>query len=97
MRVSWVNPRWLQTHGDYRLAAGKRFIPAAPIPRRPLHRLPMCWAGLCGGRVESDASGLWFQCHTCDRVSGFVPRDELDRQIDSAIAEQHSKKEGTDA
>ena len=49
-------------------------------------RFPLCWLKLCGGRVESDATGLWFECATCRERSGFVPRAELDRMTDRAIA-----------
>lgn len=71
--ISRVNDKWVQTHGDYRQAIGKRFLPALPQPRRPLHRLPLCLLGLCGRHCDSDMNGVWQECSTCGRVSEFAP------------------------
>ena len=53
---------------------------------RPWWRLPVCLLEWCGGQVESDATGLWWQCGTCGVRKGFVPRATLDRQIDYALS-----------
>jgi hypothetical protein len=40
----------------------------------PWWRLPLCWARLCGGSVQSSNTHLWFQCATCGRCSASVER-----------------------
>lgn len=74
--IERVNDRWVQTHGDYRQAIGERFLPALPEPKRPWYRLPLCLTGNCGGRIESDHVGAWWQCNTCQRVKHYMPRAE---------------------
>lgn len=41
---------------------------------RPWWRLPLCWASLCGGRIHSDDTHLWWQCGACGKRSEAVER-----------------------
>lgn len=41
---------------------------------RPWWRLPLCWASLCGGRIHSDDTHLWWQCGTCGKRSEMQER-----------------------
>ena len=58
-----INARWELVDGVY-VALGQ--------PRRSLWH----WLQGCRGRIESDQSGLWFECATCHRVSGFASYDQ---------------------
>ena len=75
--ISRVNDKWVQTHGDYRLVMGERFLPALPQPKRPWYRLPLCLTGSCPHRQVSDEHGVWGECVKCGRVCAFVDRETL--------------------
>lgn len=89
MSVEPINARWAQTHGDDRQHYNARFV-AINQPRRSFWH----WFRGCTGLIQSDRHGLWFQCSVCNRVSGFVPRENLDNYLDWHLGEYANRKEG---
>lgn len=56
---------------------------------RPLWRWPLCWLGMCGGRIERDhLDRINWRCGTCgDWSNDPVSKEAEKRAIDTALSE----------
>lgn len=64
--------------------------------KRPIWKLPMCWAGMCAYRTNSDDDGVWGECATCGKRAGYVSRQELRAYADAEFEREQQKRADRD-